>query len=614
MKPISHNLTLAQQLRRTFAALGALVAVALTVVALTYAVSAWWLTPELERSRLAIKAASAAHAAILDQENGLRGYLLTHDVSFLEPYTQVRGELVRANEALTQNVGANPRLVVPVVATRVAEEKVLERWATASAALPRDAIPSPSMTTGKAFFDAYRNEHAALVGALDRYSESLSRRQQRMSTALFALVLASFTAVLFLAARQYRALRDSIVAPITELLRLIARVRDGHLDRSLDPAGPHELRRLGEGLNDMVCAIGAAREVAACRETALREHSALLRQILEATREFTESLKLDCVVVAVRDSTVALGGYGRVIIWLMDDERKQLAEYTETLSGASQPARSVAEPGLAARAARSGRITFEDPAGQVRFISSKPGAIRALAIPLIVGAHVIGVLEARHADAQVATVELVEILELLARHAATAIESARLHEFIERRSQTDALTQLYNRRRLDEDLATESQCCVRYGRPLALVMLDLDHFKAFNDSYGHPKADLVLQQVAALVVSCLRTTDTAYRYGGEEFCILMRETSAEDAINFAERARREIEQRFASGELVGITASFGVAGFSAETPQPTALLEAADEALYQSKNAGRNRVMLSSRPRSCVSAAPMSDGGFRAQA
>jgi CHASE3 domain sensor protein len=97
MKPISHNLTLAQQLRRTFAALGALVAVALTVVALTYAVSAWWLTPELERSRLAIKAASAAHAAILDQENGLRGYLLTHDVSFLEPYTQVRGELVRAN-------------------------------------------------------------------------------------------------------------------------------------------------------------------------------------------------------------------------------------------------------------------------------------------------------------------------------------------------------------------------------------------------------------------------------------------------------------------------------------------------------------------------------------
>jgi diguanylate cyclase (GGDEF)-like protein len=128
-------------------------------------------------------------------------------------------------------------------------------------------------------------------------------------------------------------------------------------------------------------------------------------------------------------------------------------------------------------------------------------------------------------------------------------------------------------------------------------MLDVDHFKAFNDAHGHPTADTALQAVAEVIASCVRMTDTAYRYGGEEFCILMRETSAEDAMNFAERVRQRIEQRFTSGTLAGITASFGVAGFVPETPLPRALLEAADAALYESKHAGRNRVMLSSRPR-----------------
>ena len=220
-------------------------------------------------------------------------------------------------------------------------------------------------------------------------------------------------------------------------------------------------------------------------------------------------------------------------------------------------------------------------------------AVRAIAIPLIVGARVVGVLEARHDQARVATKEVIEILEMLATHAATAIESARLHEVIEERSQVDPLTKLLNRRRLEEDLASECKRCLRYGRPLAFVMLDVDHFKAFNDTHGHPKADVALQAVAEIIAGCARTTDTAYRYGGEEFCILLRETGAEDAMHFAERLRQRIEQRFESGESSGITASFGVSGFSRDAPTPRALVEAADAAMYDSKHAGRNRVALS---------------------
>jgi diguanylate cyclase (GGDEF)-like protein len=159
----------------------------------------------------------------------------------------------------------------------------------------------------------------------------------------------------------------------------------------------------------------------------------------------------------------------------------------------------------------------------------------------------------------------------------------------------DALTRLFNRRRLEEDINAECKRCARYGRPLAFVMLDVDQFKAFNDAHGHPQADTALQQVADVISGCVRTTDTAYRYGGEEFCILLRETRAEDAMIFAERVRQRVEQRFASGAMAGITVSLGVAGFSADTPTPRALVEAGDAAMYESKHAGRNRVTLSSK-------------------
>jgi diguanylate cyclase (GGDEF)-like protein len=126
-------------------------------------------------------------------------------------------------------------------------------------------------------------------------------------------------------------------------------------------------------------------------------------------------------------------------------------------------------------------------------------------------------------------------------------------------------------------------------------MLDVDHFKAFNDANGHPRADVVLQEVAEVIAACVRTTDTAYRYGGEEFYILLRETTGEDAMNLAERIRQRIEVRFASGETPGVTASLGVAELSASTAVPRALVEAADAAMYESKHAGRNRVMLGSK-------------------
>ncbi len=598
MKPVPQGRTLAQQLSGAFVAFGAIVAGAFCVTALAYGVRRVWLTPEFEGSRLAERAESTAYAAMLDEENGLRAYLLTRDVRFIEPYTRGENELARANRTLSECVGSVPELAVAMLGTRLAEERWHERWAKAAADTRPGAV-APPMSEGKKLFDAYRGEQSAFASALNRRSEVLSRREQRMISASVTLNLLVFIAVLFLAMRQHRALHDAIVTPVAALLHHIRRIRDGQLSATADHAGPRELAELAEGLNEMVRALAAARESAASRDEALSEHSIKLRRILDASREFSESLNLRYVVGAVRASTAAVGGYERVIVWLMDDEQRRLVDCEDRSDVATSDPSDPPVPmghGVAGRAAKSGRITFEGPCGEVRFRDSNHGLVLAIAIPLIVGARVVGVLEARHVEAQVATREVIEILEMLATHAATAIESARLHEVVEERSQVDALTRLFNRRRLDEDLDAECKRCLRYGRPLAFVMLDVDHFKDFNDAHGHPQADTALQQVAEVIAGCVRTTDTAYRYGGEEFCILLRETSAQDAMHFAERVRQRIEQRFAFGAEAGITASFGVADFSPDTPTPRALVEAADAAMYESKHAGRNRVALSVRP------------------
>jgi diguanylate cyclase (GGDEF)-like protein len=570
-----------------------MVACAFVVTALAYGIGWAWLTPELERYRLAVRTESIAYASMLDEETGLRAYLMTGDPEFMEPYPRAEIGLAAANLALVACVGAEPDLAAAMLDTRLAQETWRERWAI-PVANSGPANDAPSLSEGKVLFDAYRRQETAFAGALNKRRDALSVREQRLIAARVVLELAVFIAVLFLAVRQNRALRKAIVIPVAALLHHIRCIRDGELERTADRSGPHELAELAEGLNQLVGALVTARESAASSEEALRKHSVQLRLILDASREFSESLNLSYVVGAVRASTAKVGGYEEVIVWLMDTDQKHLinAEDASSLAPAEHPLAELGH-GLAERAAKAGRITFEGPVGQVCFSDGNVGPVQAIAIPLIVGARVVGVLEARHAEVRLATTQAIELLETLATHAATAIESARLHEVIEERSQMDALTRLFNRRRLQADLDAECKRSDRYGRPLAFVMLDIDHFKAYNDLHGHPQADTALQQVAEVIVGCVRTTDTAYRYGGEEFCIILRETCGTDAMLFAERARQRIEQRFTSGALAGITASFGVAGYSAEMHTPGTLVEAADAAMYESKHAGRNRVVLS---------------------
>lgn len=169
---------------------------------------------------------------------------------------------------------------------------------------------------------------------------------------------------------------------------------------------------------------------------------------------------------------------------------------------------------------------------------------------------------------------------------------------LERLSVTDELTGLANRRLLTGELEREVRRSDRHGHPFVVLMLDVDKFKHFNDTYGHPAGDGVLKRLSKTLKESVRDVDTVARYGGEEFLVILPETPTGEAARVAERIRAHTEKdRFApngGGTEVNVTVSIGFAMFPDHAKTPETLIEAADQALYRSKEAGRNRVTSAS--------------------
>jgi len=183
-----------------------------------------------------------------------------------------------------------------------------------------------------------------------------------------------------------------------------------------------------------------------------------------------------------------------------------------------------------------------------------------------------------------------DTFELRARVRA-ALRTKHLQDLLRDYALIDPLTELPNRRALDERLQQEWARLLRHGGGLSAIMADLDHFKEVNDQFGHPAGDEVLRQVAQRLTGGCRESDMAARYGGEEFVVVAPETSPQAAVDFADRLRMSICSRplQVHGKTLGITASFGVAGHEG-LKAPEEMIQAADEALYRAKSAGRNCV------------------------
>ena len=223
-------------------------------------------------------------------------------------------------------------------------------------------------------------------------------------------------------------------------------------------------------------------------------------------------------------------------------------------------------------------------------------------LPLMAYGELLGivVLEADLVDDPQESLEIEGSRRFALEQVGLSIGNLKLRESLRQASIHDVLTGLYNRRFFDESSQRELLRAVRKQSKggyagLALMMIDIDHFKRFNDQHGHEVGDQVLREVAQVLQSQTRGSDVAARYGGEEFTIMLADISDQLALERAQRVRQEVEKlvlRAAGKEIGSITISIGMAQFPAHGTTLDALLLAADKALYEAKSAGRNRVLL----------------------
>jgi diguanylate cyclase (GGDEF)-like protein len=226
-------------------------------------------------------------------------------------------------------------------------------------------------------------------------------------------------------------------------------------------------------------------------------------------------------------------------------------------------------------------------------------------VPLVAQGETLGILHLR-ANAptpdgvshQVFSGSTQSLTLTVAEHLALSLGNLKLQEALRHQAIRDPLTGLFNRRFMLETLERELYRMQRKGSSLCVIMLDLDHFKKFNDTFGHAAGDAVLSALGRMLLAHVRKEDVACRYGGEEFTVILPETSQETAYERAEEMRQSVHGLHLEhlGQSLGsITISLGVAAYPQHGEDPETLLRAADKALYQAKHAGRDRVVAAER-------------------
>lgn len=359
-----------------------------------------------------------------------------------------------------------------------------------------------------------------------------------------------------------------------------------------------------------LCALLRTREAAGRTE-------ARVRSLFEAVRNLPGELDLDRFAEelgeAVRRSADAAGAV--VALWDTEAGRGEVLRVVGSAPGRVGPGHSFAggESRLGLAAKHGVALSYDDLRRERDALPlCVPGERweepprSAAVVPLAAEGRVIGVMAAWDPrPGRIGETET-EFLRLLAALAPLPLRSARQYEALDRRASEDALTGLPNRRAFEARLAAAGSHFERYERPFSVLILDVDHFKRFNDTWGHEAGDRVLQHVAELLRGAVREVDLPARLGGEEFVVLLPETALMPALEVAERIRKAIAAKPVvwHGRPLTVTASFGVAACPESVTSPRDLLAAADAALYRSKDAGRNRTTAAPPGGGSVGAAP----------
>lgn len=384
-------------------------------------------------------------------------------------------------------------------------------------------------------------------------------------------------------------LANSLVSPLLNLIKGARHISRGDFDHEITPNSQDEIGELTSTFDEMRINLRQTKADLDYRITQLStlyEVGKAIGSILDFTQ--LQHMILETVVRVIKAEKGSL--------MLVDDAEKMLSigvavGLTEDVQRETRI--GIGEP-VAGWVVESGQPLFvEDVETDHTFLAIKKGAIQRgtlMSVPLKAKDKLLGVLNVSRSVPHSFSQKDFELFLNLSNQAAIAIENARLYRY----AVTDEMTRLYNHRYFQQRLDEELQRADRYESRVSLIILDVDHFKKFNDTYGHPEGDRVLKTVSRLLEKSVREVDIAARYGGEEFVVICPEKDGDGAMVPANRIRTAIEEfdfRI-NGQHVPITVSLGIASYPDQARTKGELIICSDTALYYSKENGRNRASL----------------------
>src|SRR5215813_13909394 len=337
-----------------------------------------------------------------------------------------------------------------------------------------------------------------------------------------------------------------------------------------------------------------------------RRQSQELNIFHDVAKALTSSLDLDSILQTIMEK---MAEYFRPDTWslLMVDEQKQELYFAIAVGDAAEALKNVrlkVGEGIAGWVAKNGeRLIVPDVYTDPRFAKridemTKWETRSIICVPLRSKHRVLGVIQLVNVNMDGFSNEEIFFLQSLCDYAAIAIENSRAVEKIQELTITDDVTGLFNARHLHKTLETEVYRSARFGYEFSVIFIDLDHFKQVNDTKGHLVGSRLLAEVGYVIKAQLRLIDFAFRYGGDEFVVLLPQTSKDQAVVVAKRLRESLRTgRFATdqGELLDVRASMGLATFPHDAQTPHDIIRQADEMMYMVKNSTRDNIGVASR-------------------
>ncbi|UFS70331.1 sensor domain-containing diguanylate cyclase [Geomonas sp. RF6] len=338
-----------------------------------------------------------------------------------------------------------------------------------------------------------------------------------------------------------------------------------------------------------------------CSKEALESQVKALKDLIEVAKAVVSTLDLDTVLQAILNSAMGFAQTPAGSVALYYDQKRELSLHAHaglTADFVKKERWTVTPGGLTEQVLAGGEIYFVEDIQETSFYNSgivlEEGIRSMICVPLVFQNRTMGLLYLDDFVPRQFDREKLNLLSILASFAAMAIFNATLHKRTKLMAITDALTGLHNHRYFKQYFRQEFGRAKRYHKPFSIIMLDVDDFKSFNDSYGHATGDKVLIAMGSSILETIRSVDVGFRYGGEEFIVILPETRLESAIQVAERLRENVMNgttKALRGQISrGVTVSIGVASYPENTDRLDELFNIVDTLLFQAKKEGKNKV------------------------